>query len=52
MDSDVQTWLYDILQSISEIEGYFEGKPKQFEDYVKDIKVGSMTDPSTDGNWE
>jgi uncharacterized protein with HEPN domain len=39
MDSDIQTWLYDILQSISEIDSYFEGKPKRFDDYVKDIKT-------------
>ena len=28
MDSDVKTWLYDILQSVSEIESYFDDKPK------------------------
>jgi uncharacterized protein with HEPN domain len=39
MDSDIKTWLYDILQSISEIESYFEGKPKIFEDYSKDTKT-------------
>jgi len=39
MDSDIKTWLYDILQSISEIESYFEGKPKRFDDYSKDIKT-------------
>jgi len=39
MDSDIQTWLYDILQSISEIDSYFDGKPKRFEDYTKDIKT-------------
>jgi len=39
MDSDIQTWLYDILQSISEIDSYFDGKPKRFDDYVKDIKT-------------
>jgi uncharacterized protein with HEPN domain len=39
MDSDIKTWLYDILQSISEIESYFDGKPKIFEDYSKDIKT-------------
>lgn len=39
MDGDIQTWLYDILQSISEIESYFDGKPKRFEDYVTDIKT-------------
>lgn len=39
MDSDIKTWLYDILQSISEIESYFDGQPKIFEDYSKDIKT-------------
>lgn len=39
MDSDVKTWLYDILQSVSEIESYFDDKPKRFEDYSKDIKT-------------
>lgn len=39
MDSEIQTWLYDILQSITEIESYFNGKSKRFEDYVKDIKT-------------
>ena len=27
MDSEIKTWLYDILQSIVEIENYFEDKP-------------------------
>ena len=39
MDSEVKTWLYDVLQSITEIESYFEDKPKIFENYSKDIKT-------------
>ena len=39
MDSEIKTWLFDILQSIIEIEGYFEDKPKRFEDYSNDIKT-------------
>ena len=39
MDSEIKTWLYDILQSIIEIESYFEDLPKKFEDYSKDIKT-------------
>jgi uncharacterized protein with HEPN domain len=39
MDSDIKTWLYDIIQSIIEIESYFIDKPKLFEDYQKDIKT-------------
>ncbi len=29
MDSEIKTWLFDILQSISEIESYFEKMPKR-----------------------
>ena len=39
MDSEINTWLYDILQSIAEIESYFGDKPKLFEEYSKDIRT-------------
>lgn len=39
MDSQTRTWLYDILQSIEEIESYFTDKPKIFEEYLKDIRT-------------
>lgn len=39
MDSEIKTWLYDILQSINEIDGYFESIPKTFEIYSNDIKT-------------
>ena len=39
MDSEIKTWLYDILQSVNELEGYFEDRPRKFEDYSKDIKT-------------
>jgi uncharacterized protein with HEPN domain len=39
MDIEIKTWLFDILQSIGEIESYFEEKPKIFENYIKDIKT-------------
>jgi len=39
MDNEIKTWLYDILQSIIEIESYFEGKPRIFEEYRRDIKT-------------
>ena len=39
MDSEIKTWLYDIMQSIKEIESYFQDKPKKFEDYNNDIKT-------------
>ena len=31
--------MYDILQSIAEIENYFGDKPKLFEEYSKDIRT-------------
>jgi len=39
MDSEIKTWLFDILQSIIEIESYFEDRPKKFEEYSKDIRT-------------
>lgn len=39
MDNELKTWLYDILQSISEIESYYDGRPRIFEDYVSDTKT-------------
>jgi uncharacterized protein with HEPN domain len=39
MDNDIKTWLYDILQSINEIDSYYEGRPKIFEEYISDIKT-------------
>jgi len=39
MDNDIKSWLYDILQSINEIESFYEGKSRIFEEYVSDIKT-------------
>ena len=39
MDNKINTWLFDILNSIDEIESFFEGKPKNFIEYQKDIKT-------------
>jgi uncharacterized protein with HEPN domain len=39
MDSEIKTWLYDVLQSISKIESYFSDRPKKFDDYIKDIRT-------------
>lgn len=39
MDNDIKTWLYDILQSINEIESYYEDRPRFFEEYISDIKT-------------
>ena len=35
MDNEIKTWLYDILQSIKEIESYYEDKPRKLEEEVK-----------------
>jgi uncharacterized protein with HEPN domain len=37
MGNDVKIYLHDILQSISEIESYFDEKPKLFQEYISDI---------------
>ena len=39
MDNVIKTWLYDILQSINEIDSYYDNKPRIFEEYVSDIKT-------------
>ena len=39
MDNKINTWLYDILNSIDEIESFFEGKTMNFLEYQKDIKT-------------
>ena len=39
MDSDIKTLLYDVLQSIDEIDSYFQNKPRIFEEYQTDIKT-------------
>lgn len=39
MAIEIKTCLFDILQSIKEIESYFNDQPKIFENYIKDIKT-------------
>lgn len=39
MDNDIKVWLFDILQSIDEIENYFTDTTKQFEAFKKDSKT-------------
>ena len=39
MDNYIKTCLYDILQSINEIDSYYENKPRILEEYVSDIKT-------------
>jgi uncharacterized protein with HEPN domain len=39
MNPDIKTWLYDILQSIKEIESYYADRPRIFDEYQKDIRT-------------
>jgi uncharacterized protein with HEPN domain len=39
MDNGIKTWLYDIFQSINEIDSYYKNKPRIFEEYISDIKT-------------
>lgn len=39
MDNKINTWLFDILNSIEEIESFFENKPLNFLEFQKDIKT-------------
>ncbi len=39
MDEKVKLWLYDMLQAIEEIEGYFELGERKFENYLSDIRT-------------
>ena len=39
MDNEIKTWLYDILQSINEIDSYYQNKPRIFEEYIADVKT-------------
>jgi len=39
MNPEIKAWLYDIFQSIEEIEAYFEGKPKVFKEFEHDLKT-------------
>ena len=39
MDNDIKTWLYDILQSINEIDSYYTDNPRKFADYLSDLKT-------------
>ena len=39
MDPEIKTWLYDIQQAIDEIESFFVGKPKRFDDFLQDIRT-------------
>ena len=39
MESEIKVWLFDILQSIEEIEKYFAGKPMLLENFRNDNKT-------------
>lgn len=39
MDKEIKTWLFDIFQAITEIEGFFVEGQKIFDNYRKDIKT-------------
>ncbi len=39
MQKKVRTWIYDILASVEEIEGYFKDKSKSFVGFQKDVKT-------------
>jgi len=39
MDEEIKTWLYDVLNSIIEIESYFANQSKSFKRYQNDIKT-------------
>ena len=39
MNNEIKTWLYDILQSIKEIDSYYDNRPRIFEEYISDTKT-------------
>jgi uncharacterized protein with HEPN domain len=39
MKPEVKVWLYDILESIDEIESYLQGRPKVFREFENDIRT-------------
>jgi uncharacterized protein with HEPN domain len=39
MDNEIKTWLYDILQSINEIDSYYTDNPRKFTEYLSDLKT-------------
>lgn len=39
MDTEINTWLYDVLQAIAEIEGFFADRPKEFAAYQADVRT-------------
>ncbi len=39
MDIEVKAWLYDILNAINEIEGFFVDTPREFNHYQTDLRT-------------
>ena len=39
MDEEINVWLYDILNAINEIESFFIGHPKSFDNYKRDLRT-------------
>lgn len=39
MDTEIRTWLFDILNAIEEISSFFADKPRIFTEYKSDIKT-------------
>ena len=39
MKPEMKVWLYDIIRSIEEIDSYFEGSPRVFDDFKNDLKT-------------
>ena len=39
MEVEIKTWLYDILNAINEIDGFFEEVPKEFIAYKNDTRT-------------
>ena len=39
MDNSIKAWLFDILNSINEIDGFLIDQPKNFEVFQKDLRT-------------
>jgi uncharacterized protein with HEPN domain len=39
MDNEIKAWLFDILNAIMEIESFFIDRPKDFEDFRRDLRT-------------
>ncbi len=39
MDNSIKAWLFDILNSINEIDGFLIDRPKNFEVFQKDLRT-------------